>query len=175
MRWFFTEDPGKIGAALAALGETIIAGPTLSALVKPGYKAVDYKLAPWASAARADIVVLVNPLRLAEIDGKFYEVCFSRSFMPKLRRRRISAIMLSYDEPETWTNYRTRMAPGCAVQPHDVIVYATTNKTVLSENAKKRRAVDVGHDGASRLLDAVQHGRTGKSYSPKRDGLRWRQ
>lgn len=175
MRWFFT-DPHPLANALALLGEEIVSSEEahtaryLSGAVTP----TSYPLSALALGARAEVVVLVNPIRLFTVGDAHYEYGFGRGYAKALRNHRVWLAMVAEDNPVTFQKFRVKAYRSCTCNDQDAALHVVPDSASGDFVRGSRRTVvwNPG-DGAEKVLEAAREIEQKKVYRGRVDGHRW--
>jgi hypothetical protein len=175
MRWFLSDEAPELEAALRARGEEVVSQPEDAArrfVHGASFHPNDYSLDDLPLRRRAEVVVLVEPIRVVPFPDGSAEFGYARGHGRTLRNRGVTLAMLAdLGIMEAFLAGRHRT---CACQPNDVAVLIVPTVEAGDLARKQRRtALWRSGDDVGKIVGAVQHAREGKTYSPRRQGREW--
>lgn len=175
MRWFLTDDVPGLDEALRACGQEVVSLPEDHArhyITSASYHPADYPLTALASSRRAEVVVLVRPIRVVALDDGRAEFGYGRGGAKALRNRGVTIAM--HADAETLEAYREGKHRTCACQPNDAaVIIATTEAAADIIRGSRRVTIWSPGETAERIVAAVEHARSGRTYSPKKQSREW--
>lgn len=180
MRFFFTDDFPGLPEALREAGHEVVSDPGAWArgfIRDPGFHPSHYPLdrLVLGRQPRPEVVVLVNPLRVVPTPDGRAQFGFARGHARALRNAGVTLVMAALDGGETLR----RFAEGdvhwsCACRQNDVAVHlvASGEEGDLIRGSH-RAALWAPGLPVDKLVAAVLHARSGKTYSPKAQAREW--
>lgn len=177
MRWFLSDEAVDLEAALRAGGEEVVSRPEHHALAyvrDAMFHPTQYPLDDLALSAGAEVAVLVDPLRVLPFGPSLVEFGYARGHGRTLRNRGVTVVMFAHDSRRTLERYAAGMHRRCSCEVNDAGVHIVQTSEVGDMIRGSRRvAVWSPGEGIGRVVEAVMHARSGKTYSPRQQGRAW--
>lgn len=167
MFWLFSEPLPEIENAVAAAGHGVLSTSETWASLYPLDDPTFYPLDRLVRQHGPDVLVLVDPLRHPEIEGRRVQFGYTLDAVRRWAKHRKVIVIVERGDPSHYEAFQGRQVRGCVARPRHGQVYVTNDEATRAQAARTMRAVrwvpgcDVGP-----LLAHVEDVRAARRYRP---------